>query len=487
MDLPTRSTLLRGTGAVLLVALFVTAAGLTMAYEPPQLGAGTIKDPANGTTAVAIQGFHFQGEGNSKKPARLLEVSGTGNITELWNGSDRGASWFYDVDPLDDGNLLVTTTNPPERGPPGGTIVYEYDPKTRDVVWKQSFDAVDTHDVDMLNEHELIVANMRNRAENGSVNDDRLFVYNLTSDEVTWEWKFRNHYPESTDNGADSEDWTHVNDVDEIEEGRYLVSPRNFDQAIVVNRSTKAIEMRLGSDDAHGIMNEQHNPDYLEGPNGTPTILVADSENDRIVEYERDCGEADPRLGAGTPPEDCEWNLVWELGDQNLNWPRDADRLPNGNTLIVDSMNHRVIEVDPQGEIVWEAHTPWGPYDAERVKYGGGSNGPTMRELGVNGSYSIADAESGNGSLGGGSAGTASTSFPQWIQQTTAGWPGEAAFDEFAETWEGVSQWVKPVWMAPWGFVALVGALCLSVAWLLAELVYRRQRVYRWAGSLRST
>ncbi len=40
------------------------------------------------------------------------------------------------------------------------------------------------------------------------------------------------------------------------------------------------------------------------------------------------------------------WNVDLEL-------PYDADRLPNGNTLIADSMHDRVIEVDPAGEIVW--------------------------------------------------------------------------------------------------------------------------------------
>jgi hypothetical protein len=478
MDSLPRTTLLRGTAAVVLVALLVACAGLTLAYEPPQLGAGTIKDPADGTTVVAVQGFHFQGEGSQKKPARLLRVNETGGITELANGTDTGTSWFYDVDPLENGNLLVTSTVP------GDTLAYELNPETDERVWEQEFDAEDTHDVAMLNEHELLVANMRNTNDEGVAND-RLFVYNLTTDEVVWEWYFKDHYPESMDGGM-NEDWSHVNDVDQIEEGRFLVSPRNFDQAIVVNRSTKEIEMRLGEDGNHSILNEQHNPDYLESEDGTPTILVADSDNDRVVEFERDCGDADPGLHAGTPPEECHWDEVWELGENQFNWPRDADRLPNGNTLVTDSLNHRVVEVTPEGEVVWEARTPWGPYDAERVKYGPESNGPTMRDQGVNGSFQLQDADANNATAGTGSTGTEGTSFPEWIQRTTTGWPGEAVFDEVAETWEGVSQWVKPVWMAPWGFVALVGALALSVGWLLAELVYNRQRVYRRVTSLRS-
>jgi hypothetical protein len=31
------------------------------------------------------------------------------------------------------------------------------------------------------------------------------------------------------------------------------------------------------------MLYEQRNPQYLRGQNGTPTVLVADSENDRVV------------------------------------------------------------------------------------------------------------------------------------------------------------------------------------------------------------
>jgi len=468
-------TLLRASTALVVAVLLLTTAGLTVAYEPPELGAGTITEAANTTTAISVQGFHFQGEGSQKKPARLLMANETGNVTELHNGSQEGASWFYDVDPLENGNLLVTSTIP------GDTVVYEFDPDTGDRVWEQQFDAEDTHDAQLLNEHELLVANMRNTREDG-VSDDRLFIYNLTSEEVVWEWYFRNHYPEETDGGYD-DDWTHVNDVDQIEEGRFLVSPRNFDQAIVVNRSTREIEWRLGEDDNYSIMHEQHNPDYLETPDGEPTVLVADSENDRVVEYTRTNGT---------------WEPVWEVGNEQFNWPRDADRLPSGNTLITDSLNHRVIEVTPTGEIVWEVNAPWGPYDAERMGTEDESNGPTMQELGVSGQYNLSYATGENGTNGSTTTETAtatatngtagdSRSFPEWLKATFGGTPIGGPVEGFAETWEGTSQWIKPVWMAPWGFVTLVGAVLLSLCWGLAELVVNRRRIYERVSSIRPT
>jgi hypothetical protein len=227
---------------------------------------------------------------------------------------------------------------------------------------------------------------------------------------------------------------------------------------IVVNRSTKAIEMRLGADGNHSTLNEQHNPTYLESENGTPALLVADSENDRVVEYAY---------------QDGEWVQVWELGTDRLNWPRDADRLPNGNTLIVDTMNHRVIEVTPTGEIVWEAYTPWAPYDVERLVHGDEAGGPTMQDMNTSGSYEL------NGSAGLAPGTGKDVTFPTWLQTTFEETPIEGSVNWFTEEWEGVSQWVKPIWMPSWTLVALITALILLLGWGVAELIYRQRRIRR--------
>lgn len=450
MDVP-RRWLLRAFLAVVIVGLLMSTATLTLAYEPTNLQAGTITDPANGTTAVAIQGFHFEGEDDPKKPARLVAVGPQGSVEWTYNGSARGASWFYDVDPLPNGNLLAVNTAR------GKTFVYELDPETKERVWTETLPITDTHDVDLINENELLIGNLRNSS--GDTSDERIYIYNRTTDRVTWEWEFEEHYPPDTDVGvSNTDDWSHVNDVDEIAPGKFLVSPRNFDQVIVVDRETKEITMRLGADGNHTILDEQHNPTYLESENGTPTILVADSENDRVVEYARLDGS---------------WERIWTVGTDQLNWPRDADRLPNGNTLIVDTLNQRVIEVTPRGEIVWEQFAPWAPYDAERLAYGDEAGGPTMRDLGVSGSYEL----SGGAEARAGPA--VDTSFPTWLTLTFGDTPIEEPIVRFAERWEGVSQWIKPVWMAPWGFVSLVGAGLLGLLWGLGELFYGRRRLQR--------
>jgi hypothetical protein len=449
--------------SLLLLVLIVSAAGATLTYEPPEIATGNVTSPANGSTLVAIQGFHWQGEGNRKKPARLLSFGRWGNLSWEYDGSKRGANWFYDADPLDNGNVLAVNTIREDGF--GKTLVYELDPETKERVWQVKFNITDTHDVDLINGDQLLVANMREGE------DDRLFIYDRGEGEIVWEWYFADHYPLSTDGGVPSNgDWSHVNDVDKIGEGKYMASPRNFDQVIVVDRETGNVTLRLGEDDNYDIMEEQHNPTYLETEDGRPVILVADSENNRVVEYtcmERVDGE-------------CDWELTWEVGEGQFNWPRDANRLPNGNTLITDSRNHRVVEVTPTGKIVWETFAPWAPFSAERVVHGNdGTRSPTMHDMGYDGSYDLSGTAGLTPKTGEG------LTFPEWLRKNVVGLPlvsGPAR--DLADAWQAGAMWIRPVWMAPWSFVHLAAAAVLGLVWVIAESIYQRRRIANGARIL---
>ena len=455
-----RRWVVRGVVALLVLSLFApaglsAATHLTTTENPGNLRA-SVDDPANGTTVVSIQGFHFQGMSNENKPARLVAVGPRGNVQWVHDGSGFDATWFYDVDPLENGNLLVTATAE------GETLVYELDTETQERVWTERLPIKDTHDVDLVNGDQLLVANMRNYNATAERNDDRLFLYDRGEGEIDWEFHFRRIYNQSAGGGYHGEDWTHVNDVDKIGDGQYVASPRNMDEVIVVNRSTKNVTMRLGSDDDHDVLYEQHNPQYLESENGTPTMLVADSENDRVVEYAK---------------EGDEWNRTWSLGTRGLNWPRDADRLPNGNTLIVDTMHHRVVEVTPEGEVVWEFHAPWAPYDVERIQLGDEPGGPTMRDIGKAGHHDV----SGSGLA---IQGEDSKTVSFWVVEAFEGTPVEAQANSFSRTWAHVTPWIRPVWMNSWEFLAAILGGVTLLAWGLGEAMYQRGRIRRGVSAV---
>lgn len=203
------------------------------------------------------------------------------------------------------------------------------------------------HDVDRVNESVLLVGDIGP--------PDRVYMINVTTGQMIWEWRVETAYePES--GGSYPEDWTHLNDVAALEDGHVMVNLRNQDQVVFLRPGHGVVEeWTLGCDDCHATLYEHHNPDYIPAERGGPALLVADSENNRVVEYQRT---------------ESEWNKSWSWTDSDLQWPRDADRLPNGTTLIGDSHGNRILEVNRSGGVVWQLTVPDGVYDVERLGTG---------------------------------------------------------------------------------------------------------------------
>ncbi|WP_101296308.1 arylsulfotransferase family protein [Halegenticoccus soli] len=226
------------------------------------------------------------------------------------------------------------------------------------------------HDVDRINETHIAVAD---------IYFDGVFVVNTETDEVEKRWNASDSFPVDGTGDEHPKDWSHINDVEVLEDGRIMVSARNLDRVIFLEPDLGGVDKdwTLGEEDNYEIIYEQHNPDFINESNGGPAAIVADSENNRVVEYQR--------------TDDGDWERTWTWRDARMQWPRDADRLPNGNTLIADSNGNRVFEVNPEGEIVWSLDIAF-PYEAERLGTGDESTGGP--------SAASADVASRSGSVG---------------------------------------------------------------------------------------
>lgn len=93
------------------------------------------------------------------------------------------------------------------------------------------------------------------------------------------------------------------------------------------------------------------------------TGLMAD-DNTIIVEF----GGNETFSGDRVIEVDMDGNIVWEYG--GIDKPHDVERLPNGNTLITVYVEQRVIEVNSGGTIIWEMTDLTEPMDAERLPNG---------------------------------------------------------------------------------------------------------------------
>jgi hypothetical protein len=379
---------MRRSVAVFLVVLLLPIVGQAMTYTPPTGGDETPYDRRVGDAQTANVTF-ISIQGNTAGEGAAVYAVDTDTKEIIWS-HDAFYKKYYDIDPLNDSTILFTAMihdwpwNDGD-GYPWYAIVYDW---RNDTLVDRFPVPPDTHDIDYIGDDEYIIAdktihNRQHRAymelakKRGWIGADRnetwhrLYIYNRSSDEIVWEYNFSDHYPEDAGDGiGNHEDYTHVNDVDLVRNGSaVLTSPREFDRVLLINRSTKETIWELGEEDNYDILHEQHNPVLLS--NDPPTVLVADSENNRVVEYEKHGDE---------------WTRTW-LYAKGLDWSRDADRLPNGNTLITDTANGRVIEVSPQGEVVWQYNTTFGPYEAERLKYGDEPQGPPMSTVGGDSTY----------------------------------------------------------------------------------------------------
>jgi uncharacterized protein (UPF0248 family) len=170
--------------------------------------------------------------------------------------------------------------------------------------------------------------------------------------QTVWEWRTWDHLDPVADGIAEVQAprtlWAQGNSVQELPDGDILASYRPTATVIRISRKTGKILWKLGPPTVSG----QHAPTMLANGN----ILIFDNGVHRLddsVPYSRVI-EIDPARN----------EIVWKYQDKptwNFFSPRigNAQRLPNGNTLITESSFGRFFEITKEGEIVWEYVNPF--------------------------------------------------------------------------------------------------------------------------------
>ena len=415
-------------------------------------GNGTVErvvPPRDNGTVVATDSTAFltdEGDGPRKR-AELVAFAPNGSVyyrnetyTRYWDvdpvaGTDATVEYLYadHLAPEACHSGSVCTRNGIERvNLTTGNVTHVYSritPGKHSTRW---------HDADRIGQHRLVVADIA---------QDRVFVVNTTTEQLTWSWDAQTDFSTSS-GGPYPEDWTHLNDVEYIELGgreTVMVSLRNQDQVVFLDMETGLREnWTLGADGDHDTLYEQHNPDFIPAERGGPAVLVADSENGRVVEYQRRNGS---------------WEQSWVWRDQRLTWVRDADRLPNGHTLITDSNGDRVLEIDENGSVVWSTTIGF-PYESERLGTGDESaGGRSAAALGLPNRTPSAENRS--------VVSDATTLLPSSVVNGVA--------------------YLLPGWVGPAEALAAVGLLVVLPAWAVVE--WRRRSVevnLRWPVQIRN-
>jgi hypothetical protein len=416
----------------------------------------TTAEPATNYTVENLRIVTAQGRSPDvyDSPGGIEIINATTN-ERVWAHQDPRCMRYYDAEPVDNATLLITASC--EVDDDGRVrVAMEYDWRVGEIdrIFQIPYDG---HDVDKIGPHRYAVADIM---------DQRAYVVNYTQTgtldwatfrgqpvrdawrvEHVWEYNFTEHYPEHAGEEEGYEgDYTHLNDIDSAHNGSaFMLSPRDFNRVMLVNRSTNDVEWTLGDQDDTSILYGQHHPALLtEQP---PTVLVGDSLNNRVVEY-RYIPESADSENAG------EWVRTWVFLarlDGGLNWPRDVHRLPDGNTLVMDTGNNRALEVAPNGTVVWSYETMANPFDIDSYEHGDQPRGPPIHEL------------------RGDEASNETATTP--VNATGSISP--------LERYHRIAGFVLPVWVDKWAFLGLVVAAALSLGWGLTEagLVVRRRYV----------
>jgi hypothetical protein len=255
-----------------------------------------------------------------------------------------------DVHRLPNGNILVTDGG---YWTGDGSEILEID-RIGNVVWLYDKGLSFAHCARILSSGNLLIVDTGN---------NRLIEI-TRSGQVVWS-------SEEWDNGSGQlSDGSHLdypNDVDIIGDESFLITDRNNNRAIEVNRD--GIVKR-----SYDNLNHPHNADLSP----KDTVLVSSSDDNLVLELSRggDILWSSQDILKLSWPRDLDWvdedrlliadsrnhrilianrkgKVEWEYVTEKLSQPYDADYLPNGNILFSDQRHFRIVELNPGGNIVW--------------------------------------------------------------------------------------------------------------------------------------
>jgi len=202
---------------------------------------------------------------------------------------------------------------------------------------------------------------------------------------VVWEWRIGDHVDPVAHHWDGlcqtpfTTDWTHNNTIKVIENYRYngttyprvlLTLSRNLDTFWLIAYPSGNVIWSFGQHGTFGrrepplepVFNTAHEIEMVSNDNGVwDRFLLFDNSEHRDPQVSK-------ALEIAIWPEASTYYDAWEWTDPDLwmfnPWGGDADRLPNGNTLITDPYGTiplqfpfpgaRIVEVTPAGEVVWE-------------------------------------------------------------------------------------------------------------------------------------
>jgi|GEM_PF-2314742 len=213
----------------------------------------------------------------------------------------------------------------------------------------------------------------------------------MDTKEIIWEWHLIDHL-DPTENHASQKsflselhecpEWAHGNSIKFIPNYSYqgnnystvLYNARFLDTFWMIDYASGDVLWSCGQ---HGTFGRRESPEEVVFSATHEVDIVTD---DTFIMYDNGSNRSSLRsraLKISVDPLTDEVAEIWSWRHPDMYdwWGGDADELPNGNVLIANTTQGRIIEVTPEGEIVWDmriglnSFTPHSVYQLQRVPY----------------------------------------------------------------------------------------------------------------------
>jgi len=357
------------SGGMLVASMHPAAAEQSAAVPASSMEPTTVKRRGTGLRGHdpgrAFAGFTlFSPLPSTNRTVYLIDMAG--NVVHTWNMpyppgqsgylTERGTLFF---------NGQIPNDSHVGRAPYMGGAALEMDWKGN-ILWEVNHPHHNHDGIRLRNGNVLLICQKplpagfaakvrggRPGTEYGQGNMDAPYLVEMTTKgETIWEWRSWEHFdPETEVMTAVQDDrdvWTVGNGVSEMPDGNLIASFRDISTVIMINRATGAIYWKLGAPPLAG----QHAAHLLANGN----VLLFDNGPHRLdhsFPFSRVL-EIDPATK----------RIVWKYQEARVAdffSPRlsNAQRLPNGNTLINEGWFGRLFEVTRDGSVVWEYVNPY--------------------------------------------------------------------------------------------------------------------------------
>lgn len=323
---------------------------------------------SDGYTLVAP----YYGDTNFNEPGEVHLVDNAGTIVHSWR--TRFTTLIAYLQP--NGHIYAAMTPPLDMRnyPSGGStgLIQELDWQG-EVLWEYE-DHQMTHDFEVMPDGgvayvrwnlapQSFARNVQGgmRVASTSVWTNEIVVVNREK-EITWTWKAEDHLdPRDFELSplVPRTDWMHVNAIRYLDKNPlthtpvFLVTARHLSRALMIEIETGNVIWMSPKD----VVALPHDATLTQ----TGTILMFDNglfRNSPLPVLMSGAVEIESRLNEVT----WSWNggsSVIEKMQFASHFMSGAQRLPNGNTLITASPLNRIIEVTPDGTIVWNYTNDW--------------------------------------------------------------------------------------------------------------------------------